>query len=77
MKIKQYFVEANVTGYKMSIAFLTSAKTAREALEKTQAHIDSKPTEDGQRYATVKNRTRIATEKDIKTFDNFPESVLA
>lgn len=77
---KQYLIEAQVNGYRMSILFLTTATTGREAREKTRRHLDAHIYLDGdgdRQELTVKNRYRVATERDLRMFKDYPESILA
>ena len=77
---KQYVIEAQVNGYRMSILFLTTATTGREAKEKTQRHLDAKPYKDGdgeRQGLTVKNRCHVATQRDLKMFKDYPEAIIS
>jgi phage-related minor tail protein len=70
MKIKKYAVSAKSTIFKMRLAYLTEAKTAREAIERTQEHID----ETCPNHPQIATKAKIADERFLETAANYPKS---
>jgi septal ring factor EnvC (AmiA/AmiB activator) len=72
MKIKQYQVWVKSCLFHLTFGFLTEAKTAKEAIERTQAFVDANIPQ----HPAIAKKAKIADERFLEIAANHPKSVI-